>query len=118
MLQGSTYITQDLDICYERTADNMKRLAAALAELHRRLRNAPDDVPFVFDERTLSQGMNFTLKTDLIDVDLFGELSGVGQFAQLERDSIELELYGKSYRIASLDALIRSKRAAGRVRAA
>jgi hypothetical protein len=31
MLHGSAFLTQDLDICYERSPENLKRLAAALA---------------------------------------------------------------------------------------
>jgi hypothetical protein len=45
-------------------------LTAALAQLHPRLRNAPEGIPFVMDERTLAQGMNFTLQTDLGEIDL------------------------------------------------
>lgn len=112
--RGSLQVTQDLDICYERTPENFKRLAAALAPYHPGLRGAPEDIPFVLDERTLAQGMNFTLQTELGDIDLLGELSGVGGFPEVARDAIWLTLYGGSYRIASLDALIRSKRAAGR----
>lgn len=74
-LQGSTYLTQDLDICYERTSENLQRLAGALAPLHPRLRGAPDGMPFVLDQHTLKQGMNFTLETDAGDLDLLGELS-------------------------------------------
>jgi predicted nucleotidyltransferase len=114
MLQGSAYVTQGLDICYERTPDNILRLTAALANLNPRLRGAPDGLPLVFDERTLNQGMNFTLATDLVDVDLLGELSGVGRYQELDRDANDMELYGRKYRVASLDTLIRSKRAAGR----
>ncbi len=43
-----------------------------------------------------------------------GELSGIGQFPALARDAVSIELYGLRIRVASLDALIRSKRAAGR----
>src|SRR5436853_4130792 len=73
--QGSAQVTQDLDICYERTAQNLKRLAAALAPYHPRLRAAPEGLPFLLDHLTLSQGMNFTLQTDLGDIDLLGDLS-------------------------------------------
>src|SRR5882724_5561576 len=114
VLQGSAQVTQDIDICYERTPANMKRIASALAPYHPRLRGAPADLPFVLDERTLAQGMNFTFQTDFGDIDLLGELSGVGQFPELTRDVVLIELYGMQIRVASLDALIRSKRAAGR----
>jgi hypothetical protein len=111
---GANQLTRDLDLCYERTADNMKRLALALAPLHPRLRGAPEGIPFVLDERTLATGMNFTLQTDLGDIDLLGELSGVGQFSGLASDAVAVDLHGRRVRIASLDAIIRSKKAAGR----
>jgi hypothetical protein len=114
VVQGVVLVTRDLDICYERTPENMKRLAGALVPYHPNLRGAPPGLPFTLDERTLAQGMNFTFETDFGDIDLLGELSGVGQFRDLARDAVELEIYGMQVRVASLDALIRSKRAAGR----
>jgi len=113
-VQGSGQVTRDLDICYERTPENMKRLAAALEPYHPNLRGVPPGLPFELDERTLAQGMNFTLQTDFGDIDLLGDLSGVGQFPELARDAVLLELFGMQIRVASLDVLIRSKRAAGR----
>ena len=114
VVQGVGLVTRDLDICYERTSENMKRLATALAPYHPNLRGAPPGLPFTLDERTLAQGMNFTFQTDFGDIDLLGELSGVGQFRDLDNDAVVLKLYGMQVRVASLDALIRSKRAAGR----
>jgi hypothetical protein len=114
VMQGTAQVTRDLDICYERSQENLKRLAAALAPYHPRLRGAPAGLPFVLDARTLAQGMNFTFETDFGEIDLLGELSGVGQFAELARDAVLIELYSMPVRVASLDALIKSKRAAGR----
>src|SRR5882757_1587969 len=114
MLLGSAIVTQDLDICYERTPENMERLASALAPYHPRLRGAPQGLPFLFDAQTLSRGMNFTLETDLGDIDLLGHLDGLGEFPAVARDAVSMPLFGGEYRVASLDALIRSKRAAGR----
>ena len=87
MLHGSAFLTQDLDICYERSPENLKWLATALAPIHPRLRGAPEGIPFSLDERTLTQGMNFTLQTDWIDLDLLGEISGVGQFHDVVRNA-------------------------------
>jgi hypothetical protein len=111
---GSTVLTQVLDICYERTPENLARLASALAAIHPRLRGLPDQIPFLLDHRTLAQGMNFTLQTDWIDLDLLGEISGVGQFSEVVKDAVRIEVYGITYVVASLDSLIRSKRAADR----
>src|SRR5579884_3974990 len=73
-LHGGSYLTSDLDICYERAPENMQRLVSALLPYHPRLRGAPPDLPFIFDVKTLSQGMNFTLQTDLGPIDLLGRL--------------------------------------------
>lgn len=114
VIHGSAAVTRDLDICYERTPDNMKRLADALAPHHPRLRGAPAGLPFLFDQQTIAQGMNFTLETGLGDIDLLGEVSGLGQYPEVSRDAVRVQLYGGHYRVVSLDALIVSKRAAGR----
>jgi hypothetical protein len=113
-LHGSAYLTRDLDICYERTPENIERMVSALRPYHPRLRGAPDGLPFLFDVETLSNGMNFTLATDLGDIDLLGHLSGLGEFPAVALDAISMPLFGGEYRVASLDSLIRSKRAAGR----
>src|SRR6478609_8857323 len=112
-LHGSAYLTRDLDICYERTPENMERLVSALMPYHPRLRGAPEGLPFLFDVQTLSNGMN-SLATDLGDIDLLGHLSGLGEFPAVALDAISMPLFGGEYRVASLDSLIRSKRAAGR----
>lgn len=59
--RGSAHLTRDLDICYERRAQNLERLVRALVPYHPRLRGASPDLPFVLDVRSLSSGMNFTL---------------------------------------------------------
>lgn len=58
---GSSYLTQDLDFCYLRTTENLKKIVAALASFNPRLRGFPKDLPFIWDEQTLRQGTNFTL---------------------------------------------------------
>jgi hypothetical protein len=58
--------------------------------------------------------MNFTFTTEIGDVDLFGELIGVGQYQDAIKGAEVLSLFGIPCRVASLDVIIRSKRAAGR----
>ena len=90
--QGSAYITVDLDICYQRTVDNLKRLSNALGPLHPQLRGAPAGLPFVLDSATLKSGMNFTLITNAGDIDLIGEVSGLGLYVDVEKHSEEIEV--------------------------
>lgn len=111
---GSSYITQDLDICYSRNRVNLKRIVEALAPYQPRPRGIPADLPFVWDVATLNNGTNFTLETALGDVDLLYELKGVGTYSDAANDSIAIEVEGYRVQVLSIDGLIRAKTAAGR----
>lgn len=113
---GSAYLTHDLDIAYARTRENLKRLAAALAPHYPRPRDLPADLPFLWDEGTLQHGTNFTLATDLGNLDLLGEVAGLGDYARVRAASVAMSLFGMRCRVLSLDALIITKRAAGRTK--
>jgi hypothetical protein len=110
---GSARLTQDLDVVYERSPENLRRLEAALRPHEPYLRGAPTGLPFHLDEATLSQGLNFTLTSKLGDVDLLGEITGGGGYRDLEPASIEIELFGVRCLCIGLDKLIEVKRAAG-----
>lgn len=94
----------------------MESIVRALTPLHLRLRgkDLPDNLPFVLDLKTFKMGLNFTLSTDLGDVDLLGEVSGVGDYAACISASETFELYGLQCWVLGLDALILSKQAASR----
>jgi hypothetical protein len=111
---GSSYLTTDLDICYSRDPENLKRLASCLAPIHPHLRGAPEGLPFLWDAETLQRGLNFTLSTDVGDLDLLGEVGGIGPYLAVLEVSEPNILYGITCRVLSLEALIRSKRFAGR----
>lgn len=113
---GFTRLTEDLDICYRRTPENHEALSRALGPLHPTLRGAPPGLPFTLDARALKAGLNFTLECDAGDIDLLGELTGVGGYAQLTADALPLEIYGHQVRVISLEKLELAKRAAGRAK--
>ncbi len=109
-------MTVDLDLCYARDRENLRRLAQALAPFHPRLRGAPPELPFLWDERTLESGLNFTLTTDIGDIDILGELTGVGDYARVAADSSPLNVGETSIAVLDLDGLERAKRASGRAK--
>jgi hypothetical protein len=111
---GSSRLTNDLDIVYRRSKQNLDRLVACLAPHHPYLRGAPEGLPFRFDTHTLTLGLNFTLITDLGALDLLGEITGGGRYEDLLPHTIEIDLFGVSCRCVSLSRLIDVKRAAGR----
>lgn len=113
-LHGSAHVTFDLDICYARQRENLRRIVAALSSYRPRLRGLPENLPFIWDEQTLQSGTNFTLTTDLGDIDLLGEVAGVGSYADALAASVSVPLYGIECRTLTLNSLIASKRAANR----
>lgn len=113
-LLGSPSLTRDLDICYARDRANLEALVAALGELHAELRGVTEPVPFKLDPQTLSKGDSFTFVTDAGDLDILGTPAGTEGFKELARTAEVVDLGGIAVRIASVDSLIRMKRAAGR----
>jgi hypothetical protein len=94
----------------------LKRVFEALSPWNPRPRDLPPDLPFVFDISTLRNGTNFTFETSIGDIDLLGEISGIGDFPQVLACSEIFPLYGFDVKILSIEGLIKAKRAAGRVK--
>ena len=90
------------------------RLAEALRSLHARLRGASADVAFLLDGRTLEAGDHFTFATDAGPMDCLGTPAGTDGFADLDASATDEDLDALVVRVASLDDLIRMKRAADR----
>lgn len=111
---GSPSVTMDLDVCYRRDRRNLERLAAALQQLDARLRAAPDDVPFILDAETLERGDHFTFATEAGDLDCIGTPAGTDGYDDLAAGASVVDLAGLEILVASIDDLIRMKRAAGR----
>ena len=112
-LHGSARSTLDVDVVYSRDRENIKRLAAALQPHAPYLRGAPPGLPFIWDEKTIRNGLNFTLTTSLGSLDLFGEVAGGGTYEQLLHGSEEITAFGIRFLCVGLERLIQLKRAAG-----
>ena len=95
-IHGSARLTQDLDLVYARTPENIVRLAAALEPHSPYLRGAPPGLPFRWDAETIRRGLNFTLTTALGDLNLLGEIVGGGGYADLLPDTQVVKLAGAS----------------------
>jgi predicted nucleotidyltransferase len=113
-IHGSARLTQDLDLVYRRTPENLERLASALQPFAPYLRGAPPGLPFLWDAETLRRGLNFTLSTTLGALDLLGEIAGGGAYEDLLADSHRVEAFGIGFLCLGLSRLIQVKRAAGR----
>lgn len=113
---GSSYLTEDLDICYSREEANLRRLAASLRPLNPRPRNFPDDLPFICDESTLRNATNLTLNTSIGNLALPGEVPGIGSYREVLAESVGIQIENMEVRILSIDGLIKAKTAAGRAK--
>ena len=115
-IHGSARLTQDIDFVYSRNAGNIWRLVTALQPHSPYPRDAPAGLPFEWSEATVKRGLNFTLTSDIGDIDLFGEIAGGGNYQKLLPHTTTVELFGYQCRCLDIPGLIRTKRAAGRPR--
>ncbi|MCB0075976.1 MAG: hypothetical protein KDD73_01055 [Anaerolineales bacterium] len=113
-VHGAARLTQDVDVVYARNDTNLKRLEEALSALSPYPRGAPAGLPFHWDSRTISAGLNFILTTKAGDIDLLGEIIGGGTYEALVDHTVGIVLFGDRYKVLSLAKLIEVKRAAGR----
>ena len=113
-IHGSSRLTQDIDIVYERSDENIERLVRALAPHDPYLRGTPPGLPFEWSAETLRRGLNVTLITTVGDIDILGEIVGGESYDDLLPHTITVDLFARTYRCLDLPHLICVKRAAGR----
>lgn len=116
IVHGSARITYDVDLVYSRSTGNIARLVEVLHPHNPYPRDVPEGLPFTWDTKTVSSGLNFTLTTRLGDLDLFGEVIGGGTYHNLVPHSVEIDAFGVRFRCVDLPTLIRIKAAAGRAK--
>lgn len=112
-VQGAMWATFDLDITYRRSRVNLRRLAAALADLEAAPIQLEDGVQVHLDKRGLRQGDIWTLATRHGRLDLLAEPAPGLRYESLEPRARLIE-GEQRYRVASIADLIAMKRAAGR----
>lgn len=115
-LHGSARITRDLDILYDTAPDNIDRLAALLIRWRSYLRGTEPGLPFTPDARTLKPIEVLTLETEHGKFDVLQRVAGIGGYAEALLEIAPCRVADFAVLALSLDALIKSKLAAGRPR--
>lgn len=113
-LQGFGGATFDLDICYDPSPENRARLAPLLAAWGAYPRGVGSGLPFMMDAHQLAITPVMTLTTALGDLDVMDRVEGVGEFAAVLAESVDVRVGGVTVRVLAVPALIRAKRASAR----
>jgi hypothetical protein len=115
--RGSSYPSYDVDVAYERSRQNLERLAEALRELGATLRGPPPDLSFQLDAKTLENGPHFMFSTPFGSLDILSDPVGAPAYTELKRAAgAPLEVEGAAIYVASIDHLIAMKEATGRTK--
>ena len=114
MVHGCDNSTTDIDFAISRDRLNTQRIADALAPIHPRPEEWPDGLPYIWDAETVRRATILTLLTDEGSLDLLAEAPGMEGFRELKVDSSTISIYGFEVPVASIDDLIKMKRAANR----
>ncbi len=110
---GVMLVTSDVDICCRFSEANLMRIQVAFADLHPVHRSRPD-MPLELTSQQFAGLKNLYLKTDLGVVDCLGDILGVGNFDEVLKNSVEVELPVGKCRIIDIETLIRAKEAMNR----
>jgi hypothetical protein len=76
----------------------------------------PQKLSFLEYPTDISSIKNLYLQTDLGILDVLGFVSGIGEFDEVNKNSITIELFGEPCRMLSLEALIVAKKTMGSTR--
>jgi hypothetical protein len=114
MLHGSSLLTRDLDVCAVLTRESVAKLREILRDLHPVHRLTTQKLSFLDNPDPDVDVLNLYLRTDFGPIDFLSSIAGVGDFASVRANAIEVALFGRSCQVMSLDDLIRAKETIGR----
>jgi hypothetical protein len=115
-LQGFPRVTADIDITPARDAGNLDRLAAALRELKAKVytESVPRGLAFDCSASAVGRAAVWSLVTTAGRLDVAFEPAGTSGYADLSQTAVPFETFGVRILAASLEDIIRSKKAADR----
>ncbi len=109
-VHGRTRATEDLDVFVRPSPDNASRVFAALAAF-----GAPVEQHRVSPAVLAKSGYGYRFGVKPFLIEVLTRISGV-EFDDVARDTLDVELEGRTVRVIGRLALLRNKRAAGRLK--
>lgn len=113
-VHGSPFVTNDLDVCYAPDRANLTRLIGRLRAWSAYPRGGEAGLPFSLDVKSFRTTPALALRTSQGDLDLVDRVDGVGSYDDAFASSEEATAFGMRFRVLTLDALIRARRASTR----
>lgn len=113
---GYPLLTSDADVTPAKDAQNLGRLAAALNDLKAKIftNSVPEGLPFDCSPKMLARADVWNLVTAAGRLDILFAPAGSGGFEELARTADHYDMLGVDVPVASLEAIVRMKQAAGR----
>lgn len=117
-LHGFPRLTADADITPANDKRNLERLAAALQELDAKVytESVPEGLAFDRSAAALGRARMWNLVTTAGRLDIAFLPAGTDGYEDLAKGAEKFEAFGVRFLAASLDDIIRSKEATGRVK--
>lgn len=110
VVHGSSHVTKHLDISMLINQENIDKLRSALKDLEPRHRMNPSHKPSFLDEpKNISGLQNIYLETNAGILDIVSLDKDLGSFTDLKSRSTQVNLFGFTCHVLSLDDLIRIK---------
>lgn len=114
VLHGSTYVTDDLDICAVLSPENIGKLRVALRDMHPAHRITHKKLSFLEHPTEGQPVANLYLETDAGILDVLGNVLGLGDFQALRENAVKIRLFDRPCMVVSLEDLIKAKEAVAR----
>ena len=116
VVHGCTYVTQDIDICCNFSADNLLALQKGISDLQPVHRMTPNRKKLKLTQQTCGQFKNLYLDTDIGQLDCLSFIDGLGDYNEVKGESELFEVEEIKMRVLSVDALIKTKKSMNRLR--
>jgi len=116
VLHGSNHTTRDLDICVIFSKEEWETVKTVLKPIHPKIRSVEEKPFLVETDLDFTKIESLHLETNLGLLDLVSHVPSVGTYFDVLKNAEEIELYGKSCFVISINDLIKSKKSLGRHR--
>lgn len=110
VLHGSSQVTHDVDICALIDESELQKLKIALKDLEPKHRMNPSFQPSLEEYPKPGQNLdNYYLKTKSGVLDIIKRVDPIGDYEDVKKNALTIELFGYLCRVISLDDLIKAK---------